>query len=224
MAFALHALRPNSHFVDVGANVGTYSVLAGGVVGASCIALEPVPNTYKHLSDNIRLNDLCDQVECRNAGVGASEDTLRFTTGKGAENRVLRKEVDGGVEIPVTTLDAICNRIGKTDSVLMIKVDVEGWETAVLEGGQTVVSRTAPTALLLELNGSGTKYGFDENDTHRNLLDLGYTPVRYDPFSRRITRRSHRQSGGNTLYLNSVEIFEDRVGQSPSYSVLDRQI
>lgn len=224
MAFVLHALRPNSHFIDLGANIGTYSVLASGVAGASCVALEPVPHTYEHLCDNVRLNDLCEQTECRNAGGGETEGTLRFTTGKGAENRVLRKERDGGIEIPVTTLDVIYKEIGEPDSALIVKVDVEGWETAVLQGAPTVISRTAPTALLLELNGSGTMYGFDEDDAHRDLLDEGYTPVEYDPFRRRITRRSHRQSGGNTLYLNSVDIFEKRVGQSPSYSVLDQQI
>ncbi len=223
MTFVLHALRPTSHFVDVGANVGTYSVLASGVVGASSVALEPVPDTYDHLCDNIRLNDLRDRVECRNAGVGATEDILRFTTEKGAENRVLQEE-EGGVDVPVTTLNAICQRDGVPDSVLMIKVDVEGWETAVLEGGQTVLSRTAPTALLLELNGSGARYGFDDDDAHRDLLDAGYTPVEYRPFRRRITRRSYRKSDGNTLYLNDMDTFENRVRQSPSYLVLNRQI
>jgi hypothetical protein len=67
-------------------------------------------------------------------------------------------------------------------------------------------------------------YGFDEDSAHQHLLDEGYTPVEYDPFRRRITRRSHRQSSGNTLYVNSVDIFEKRVEQSPSYLVLDQQI
>jgi hypothetical protein len=46
MVFVLHALRPSSLFVDVGANVGFYTVLAGGGVGASCLSLEPVPATF----------------------------------------------------------------------------------------------------------------------------------------------------------------------------------
>jgi FkbM family methyltransferase len=47
---------------------------------------------------------------------------------------VLREERDGGVEIPVTTLDVMCKEIGEPDSALIVKVDVEGWETAVLQG------------------------------------------------------------------------------------------
>src|SRR5690349_4244048 len=57
MAFMLHLLRPEDLFVDVGANVGSYVVLAGAV-GARCVAFEPVPASFKGLLDNIRLNGL----------------------------------------------------------------------------------------------------------------------------------------------------------------------
>ncbi|HEX9953226.1 MAG TPA: hypothetical protein VGB53_15755, partial [Rubricoccaceae bacterium] len=43
MAFVLHALRPTDLFVDVGANVGSYTVLAGAAIGARCESFEPVP-------------------------------------------------------------------------------------------------------------------------------------------------------------------------------------
>jgi FkbM family methyltransferase len=42
MAFVLHLLRPDHKFVDVGANVGSYTVLAAGAVGAEVICIEPV--------------------------------------------------------------------------------------------------------------------------------------------------------------------------------------
>jgi len=43
MAFVLHALRPDDVFLDVGANVGTYSILVSGVAQARTTALEPIP-------------------------------------------------------------------------------------------------------------------------------------------------------------------------------------
>ena len=46
MGFVLHALRPGDLFVDVGANIGSYTVLAAGAVGADAIAVEPVPTTF----------------------------------------------------------------------------------------------------------------------------------------------------------------------------------
>ncbi|TMC68336.1 MAG: FkbM family methyltransferase, partial [Chloroflexi bacterium] len=46
MAFVLHLLRAKDHFLDVGANVGSYTVLAGGAVGARVTAVEPIPETF----------------------------------------------------------------------------------------------------------------------------------------------------------------------------------
>jgi predicted RNA methylase len=60
MALLLHFLRPCDVFVDIGANVGAYSVLASGVVGAKTFAFEPVPQTFACLRDNVRMNDLQD--------------------------------------------------------------------------------------------------------------------------------------------------------------------
>lgn len=47
MAFVLHALRPEDLFLDVGANVGSFTVLAAGAVGAKTVAVEPIPSTFR---------------------------------------------------------------------------------------------------------------------------------------------------------------------------------
>ena len=51
MGFVLHALQDEDVFVDIGANIGSYTVLAGSVVGANCISIEPVPHTFSYLLD-----------------------------------------------------------------------------------------------------------------------------------------------------------------------------
>ena len=56
MAFALHLLRPGDLFIDVGANAGTYTVLASGVAGAFTEAFEPIPPTADRLELNIAVN------------------------------------------------------------------------------------------------------------------------------------------------------------------------
>lgn len=55
MAFVLHVLRACDGFLDVGANVGSYSILASGVAQARTLALEPIPATRRRLSDLIAL-------------------------------------------------------------------------------------------------------------------------------------------------------------------------
>src|SRR5690348_855531 len=53
MAFIAHYLRPTDFFVDVGANVGSYTVLAAGVAGASVMSFEPDSLTYHRLVRNL---------------------------------------------------------------------------------------------------------------------------------------------------------------------------
>jgi hypothetical protein len=67
MAFMLHQLRPDDVFVDVGANVGAYTLLAG-TAGARCVAFEPVPATFRALRDNVRLNGLQTRVRVVRSG------------------------------------------------------------------------------------------------------------------------------------------------------------
>jgi FkbM family methyltransferase len=226
MSFVLHALRSSSQFVDVGANVGMYTVLAGGVVGARCLAAEPVPATYDSLCDNVRLNDLGNMVDCRNFGVGEERGKLQFTeTEKSRGNRVLQTtSTDQGVSVPVTTLDALSNEMAPPDDVLIIKVDVEGWEVPVLAGRESMLSRSSPTALLIELNGWGSRYGFNDDKAHEDLVSGGYVPVNYDPAQRQLSKRSQRCAQGNTLYVNNFNYFSDRIDESRSYSVLGEKI
>ena len=54
--------------------------------------------------------------------------------------------------------------------------------------------------LIIELNGSGTKFGFDENDIHHLLLNEGFKPYDYNPFERKLTPLDHFESH-NTLYI-----------------------
>jgi hypothetical protein len=131
---------------------------------------------------------------------------------------------DQGVEVQITTVDKLAEEADLTDQVLIAKIDVEGWEGAVIRGGKAVFSRSSPTALLLELDGSGARYGFDDDAIHEELLGKGYISVEYDPHRRQITQRFQRQPGGNTLYVNDVELFSQRVEQSDAYSVLGKQI
>ena len=49
MAFVMHALRPTDLFVDIGANAGSYTILACAVAKARGCAFEPLPSTYRRL-------------------------------------------------------------------------------------------------------------------------------------------------------------------------------
>ena len=143
MAFVLHALRPGDLFVDVGANIGSYTVLAAGAVGADVISVEPVPSTFDSLRRNVRLNDLDERVQCVNAGLGESEGELHFTAGQDTTNHVLAPgESTESVPVRVMRLDDLCAR----RIPAIIKIDVEGYEQAVIAGGGGNLGERAATS------------------------------------------------------------------------------
>ena len=79
MGFVLHFLRSEDLFVDVGANVGAYTVLASGVIGARTIAFEPNPSTFKYLERNIAENGSGTRARGINAALGAPAAINRAT-------------------------------------------------------------------------------------------------------------------------------------------------
>src|SRR5207247_1315444 len=89
MSFILHFLRPEDLFIDAGANIGVFTILASGAIGARTIAFEPAPFAYQYLSKNILLNNLSTLVSARNVALGNGEGKIRFTTGLGTENHIV---------------------------------------------------------------------------------------------------------------------------------------
>lgn len=141
MAFVLHLLRPNELFLDVGANVGSYTVLAAGAAKARVIAVEPIPSTFDALRRNVAVNALDGRVDCHRLGLSDTHGTLRFTSTLDTVNHVLSDGEDApSVDVPVTRM----NDLVGDEAPTLIKIDVEGHEHAVLRGGGRNVGRSAP--------------------------------------------------------------------------------
>lgn len=224
MAFLLHVLRPQELFVDVGANVGSYTVLAGAVVGARCISFEPLPQTFQHLLNNICLNDIKDIVQAHNLGIGREDGILRFTSGLDTVNHVANKvEIVSGntLEVRVVSLD---NVIGDMQPKL-IKIDVEGFEANVIAGADRTLSNDMLDAVIMELNGSGDRYGVDEAAIHKKMLDYGFKAFTYSPFDRTLNSLEGKNvQADNTLYIRNSGRVKERLLQAPKFHVLDYDI
>jgi FkbM family methyltransferase len=221
MAFVLHFLRPDDLFVDVGANVGSYTVLAAGVIRAQAISVEPVPAAFRQLEANVRLNGLEGRVRALNAGLAASAGTLKFTGALDTVNHVVAAtegDVRDTVDIPTTTLDGLA----RDRSPSLIKVDVEGYETEVFRGGRETLARPELQTLIVELNGSGERYGFDEAALQADIESFGFRPYDYEPFARQLKPIVGKSvQGGNTIYVRDVRAVEERIRTAPLVHVLD---
>jgi FkbM family methyltransferase len=151
MAFLLHLLRPTDLFVDVGANVGSYTILAAAVVGAHCIALEPGPKAFERLEDNVRLNGADTRVQAYQIGAGDRRGQLQFTLGLDTVNHVVDSTSSEAGE-PAVTVDVVPldELLQGASPVTLIKLDVEGFEAKVLEGAEQTLERPELKAVIME--------------------------------------------------------------------------
>ena len=206
MCFLIHVLRDHDLFVDVGANVGSFTILAGVAVGACVIAFEPVPASFSRLDQNIRLNRMENRVTALNLAVGAAEGDIPFTSDEGAMNHVAPPEErrSGNIVVPISTLDST---LGEQSPALM-KIDVEGYETPALEGAAQTLQRESLHSVIIELAGHGERYGFDERKIVGIMAGYGFRPFAYDPFSRTLHGlRAKNPDSLNTIFIRD----EDRV-------------
>jgi FkbM family methyltransferase len=201
MAFVLHALRPDDLFLDVGANLGAYTVLASKVVGARTLAFEPVASTVERLREQIRVNGMDDRVTVLNAGVGSAPGELSFTTGGGPTNRVsLSPDAPGCVRVPVVRLDDVV----PPHQRVFAKMDVEGYEYEVLRGATRLLESTDLRGLIVELNDAVLQYGHRNEDVHALITAAGFAPVGYEPGSRTLTVLPG-YTPGNTIYVRDPD-------------------
>jgi len=216
MSFLLHYLRSDDKFYDIGANVGAYTILASGVIGARSVSFEPLPSTYDRLIDQVKMNRIEHLVESNNSGVGNKADTLEFTNNLNCMNKVNTDPNNRDVtKVDVITLDD-CYK--PTDNSF-VKIDVEGFEKFVLEGGVNFFSNKNVSALVIELNGSGASFGVEDNDVHKIITSFGFHPISYEPFSRTISPLESFDLGGNTIYVKDIVAAQRRVSDSEAVCI-----
>jgi len=226
MAFLLHYLRPQDLFVDVGANYGTFCLLASKVVGARTLGFEPVQSTLAVLRDQLNLNAVADRVEIRELALGAEPGKVEFYEGLGAVNRVVAaSENPFGAhrEVPQSTLDI--ELAGAKPA--MLKLDVEGYEYAILKGAAKVLAEPSLQAIVVEVHEGVHTYGVDPRQLQALLVDAGFAPYEYDAQTRRLTPGEFVTSGSkrlsdNILMLRDIEAVQARVASAPAFTVLGK--
>lgn len=148
-------LRKARTFLDIGANCGIYSVL-GSLMNPSLrtVSFEPVPKIYAALINNIRVNGLSARVRALNLALGESSGQVPFHEAEDATMSSMTVEgyqAQHGriISVECRTLDSVVDE-HKLEPDFM-KVDVEGFEYAVLGGAHQLLTRFRPR-IVLEAN------------------------------------------------------------------------
>ena len=150
------------------------------------------------------------------AGLAAEPGVLRFTSGQDTTNHVAATAEAGSAEcvtVPVTTFDGLA----AGGCPLLAKIAVEGYETQVLAGAGESLANPVLRGLIMELNGSGERYGQSDAAVFSAIAEAGFAPYRYEPFRRRLEPlEGPNRDGGNTLFLRDLPFVEGRVkGAAP---------
>lgn len=142
-------VRSEGIFVDVGANTGVYTVMAGEIAAnRSIVAFEPLGPVVEILKRNIEANGLGDRVRLIEVALSDTTGTAKLhlpDPGHGLVETSASLESDfqpahSACEVPVKRLDDI----GIADPVAVIKVDIEGHEHAFLRGARDTIMRDRP--------------------------------------------------------------------------------
>lgn len=218
MALLLHFLRPGDLFLDVGANLGSYSLLAGRVAGAEILAFEASSGTHRQLRANLALNGIAPE-RAIHAAAGAAHGSLRFTRTLESANHVAQATDPASLteEVPLRRLDDL---VPADARVAAMKIDTEGYELQVLAGAERVLQGAHPCVVEIEV-------GTGEQGTlvYRHMSQRGFQLHWYDFSSRTLhDQEPVGHHAANLLFVRAPEAVRQRLVQSRSYDVYGLQI
>ncbi|RCJ35200.1 hypothetical protein A6769_19115 [Nostoc punctiforme NIES-2108] len=132
--------------LDIGANVGFFSILLSRLVGAAgkVISFEPLPRNIEFIHQHIQLNKI-DNIEIISAAVSDKIGKSKFATSHLHAQGYLTDTDKGNLEVSIITLDSLHNL---NNPVSLVKIDVEGAEANVLRGGEKFFQEHRPMILL----------------------------------------------------------------------------
>ena len=168
-------VRPGDLFIDVGANVGLFSVMAANK-GARVVALEPNPSICAELLANRTANGLDTTLRVVCAAAGDRFDIAPFGVPCAANrgtSRQMETEAGDTVQIPIIPLAIICERLGER-SIRLVKIDVEGAELKVLHGLLEGALALRPEAIVFEYLPDHFQYADRPNGLIDYLETAGY--------------------------------------------------
>lgn len=164
--------------LDVGANLGIHALrLALREPQATVHAFEPLPQSFEFLSRNIALNGLGDRVRAHGFGLSRENGSFEFHiapengTNASLLNVAGRSDARHVVGLTLRLDDWVANTGSQPD---YIKVDVEGAELWVFEGGAQTIERQRPRVFCELLRKWCAPFGYHPNDVLRFFAAQGY--------------------------------------------------
>jgi len=167
--------------LDIGANTGFYSLLiAACAPNVSIVAFEPCSVVADLLMKNIQLNGLCGRIAVERSAVSnRAGEALLFVpvahpgtleTSASLESNFKTRHSQA-LHVPAVSVDTFVTHLAASPRVCLLKIDVEGHETAVLEGAAAQIRKHRPLVFIRILDRSDIR-GLTEFITEADYFDL----------------------------------------------------
>jgi FkbM family methyltransferase len=167
--------RSRMFLFDVGASFGIFS-LACARLGGKAIAIDPSRIATNMISKQLKLNNLQESVKVLEVAVGDMDGAIEMVSAGIYSDGYYRYESarDGRdlTRVPVTTLDHLAERFGQPSH---LKIDVEGYEAAVIRGARELLKRSSPLVFIELHNEMVLASGGDPAYCVNELLKFGYS-------------------------------------------------
>ncbi len=175
-------LRPGDVFLDIGANVGLYTIAASRIVGSSgeVHAFEPCSQTFSRLEENVQLNGL-RSVSCHRLALSDSNAEAQLSIAKdgfdawNSLGKPYMGEPGGQETVQTMTLDSFVKEHALAGRITAMKIDVEGWENQVLIGAEQLLAAANAPVLCVEFTEEAAQLaGSSCAALYRTLERLGF--------------------------------------------------
>jgi|YNPBryunderm2012_1023409.scaffolds.fasta_scaffold28115_2 FkbM family methyltransferase len=214
-------LRPGDVVVDVGSNIGTHALAAAQQVGEQgvVVAIEPHPRIFTYLQENVRRNQLAN-ITTLNLAIGDHDGEVAFSDRWEDDENAVLPQGQAPLRVPVRRLDTLAPAVPRP--IALLKIDVEGYELAVLRGACATLPRVA--AVLWEAcEEHCARYGYAAGEVYSLLEEHGFTSYWFKPRERvLVPLPTPRPRVGccNLLALRNLADFCGRTGYAVNHPPL----
>lgn len=199
-------LKQNDTVFDIGSNMGFYTIwMSKFLVQGKIHAFEPDPENFKRLQKNIALNNFQNLVEANQSAVSDVDGELWFTSGLDGENHIVDLNLQNTLSIKSQKLDSYVYQHHISTSIAYMKIDVEGFEYAVLKGANSILINKQIEIIQLEINKT-IKYSGKDIDHLLTLLNFyQYSLCSYDVNANQLRRVEFKAERENYFAVNDIE-------------------
>jgi FkbM family methyltransferase len=182
IAFLQTQISDGDYFIDVGANIGLWTLTAASCAGQQghVYSFEPNPETFAKLCGNICRNKMDKSTTLMNKAVSSRQGQLRFKC-ESAHNisHVVEASEPDAILVESADLDSLLQIVPPGKKISGIKMDTEGHEYDVLLGARKLIERDSPW-MIIEFNTHVLpSQTLRDWDVFKHLSQLGYKTYRY---------------------------------------------